>query len=67
MPVNTPRTHLVSMRLPHEMIERIDALAPVLARRFGINASRTDVARALIAAGLAAYEAENPQPRKQEA
>lgn len=57
--VRTGRSHLVAVRLPHEMLARIDALAAALSIP-GLPVTRTDAIRATVAAGLDKLEQERP-------
>lgn len=52
------RRPLVSVRLDHATVERLDALVPRIDNRLGIKITRSDAVRHVLAVGLDALDKE---------
>jgi hypothetical protein len=54
----------VGFRLPADLVERIDAYATARAQELGLDVTRTDATRMLLAAALDAFEGKSGEARK---
>jgi metal-responsive CopG/Arc/MetJ family transcriptional regulator len=59
-----PVSKLVAVRLPDDLLARIDAHAARLRQLTGLEPSRSMVIKSLVERGLAAFEAEAQPARK---
>ncbi len=57
----SPSKTTIAVRLPTELLKRVDAYATALAKEAGIEVTRTDAVRKLLAAG---FEAEGRKRKK---